>query len=398
MRILFIHDNHQHFGGAETYLFHLMRLLRERGHRVYFFSIDNVVEAKTEDTFIYKEKKRNRIAKHLSYHYLDRGIYMALKDWIKEIKPDVIHLQNIQKCPITLILASIRSRIPVVYTVHDIRILCPIGLCIKPSGEACRGGFGLKCLKSNCIGLKGFLYNFLPSVIRRYLIKNRIKLIISPSRAFEKLLQDNGYSGVVHIKNFIDARDYDPDQTKIERGNILFVGMLERHKGVYPLMDAFSRVSKDVPSAVLHLIGEGREKEGMMKTAEHLGFLKNVVFHGRIPQDELVMFYRKANVVVFPSVCLENSPYVIREAMASSRPVVASDVGGIPELVIDGETGFLVGVGDSNELAERIVQLLSDWELARRLGENARRLVEKDFTVDDHVNKILEVYAHLSEK
>ncbi|MBN2013936.1 MAG: glycosyltransferase family 4 protein [Candidatus Altiarchaeota archaeon] len=398
MRILFIHDNHKHLGGAETYLFQLMKLLKGRGHSVYFFSIDKNVEARTEDIFVYKEKRKNRLAKHLSYYYLDWGIYKALKNWIKEIKPDVIHLQNIQKCPITLLLAATSSGIPVVYTVHDVGILCLTGLCIKPSGEVCGGGFGVKCVWSGCVSLKGYLYNFLPKIIKKYLIKNRIKLIISPSRAFEKLLGDDGYANVAHIKNFIDIQNCDVDQTKIERGNVLFVGMLEQHKGVYPLMNAFSSVSNKIPSAVLHIVGEGREKEGMTKKANELGFLEKVVFHGKIPKEELATFYQKANLVVFPSVCMENSPYVIREAMASGRPVVASNIGGIPELVVEGETGFLVSVRNPDELTEKILRLLSDWNLAKKMGENARRIAEKDLKANDHLDKILEVYTSLSEK
>lgn len=395
MRILFVHDNPTHQGGAETYMFSLMELLKERGHQTFLFSFkedEDLKTEETEDSFIYGEKRRGWLSRHISYYYFDLGVYRALKSYIREVKPDVIHLQNITKHPTTIILAAGSSGVPVVQTIHDIRAVCLTGLCMTPDGGVCDGGFSLKCARSGCIRHRSYVYNILPNMMRRCLMKRRIKTIICASRAFEKKMRDSGINNVTYLPLCIESSKYDPDPARIEDGSILFAGMLEKSKGTSYLIGAFPRIAERFENARLHILGDGSEREALVRRVDELKIRERVIFHGKVMPHEMPQYYSKANVVVFPSICFENSPYVIREAMAAGRPVVGSDTGGVSEMVEESKTGFIVPIGNSEKIAERVNRLLSDKDYVIQLGKAARSKVEREFGVGYHMDRILELY------
>jgi glycosyltransferase involved in cell wall biosynthesis len=99
--------------------------------------------------------------------------------------------------------------------------------------------------------------------------------------------------------------------------------------------------------------------------------------------------------VVAPSACYENFPYSVLESFALGKPVVASNIGGIPEMVRDGETGFLVEPGDPARMAERMADLAGDRELVEKLGRNARSRVENEFSADIHYDKLMALYERV---
>lgn len=393
MRILYVHDNCYHIGGAETYLFSLMELVREYGHEIYFFSTDKVKEIKNNYSYIYREPNKNRVSSHISHYYFDFGVYNTLRKWIKKVKPDVMHLNLNYKYPVSIILAARKEKIPVVQTIHDIRVVCMSGLCVKPDGEVCEGGFGIKCLKNGCISFKGYMYNALPNKIKQYLRQDI--LFIAPSRAFERKLKENGLKNVVYLPHFIDSSKYGFNAENKERYNILFVGWLGKHKGVQYLIQAFPSILKQIPSAKLHVVGEGEERNNLEKLVKKLKIEKEVVFHGKVPHEHIQQFYQKANVVVFPSICFEQFGLVGLEAMACGRPAVGSNIGGVSEWIDHGKTGFLVEQGSTVQIGEKVIQILSDEEMAIKMGESARRKAKKNFTVEKHFKKLMQIYESL---
>ena len=120
-------------------------------------------------------------------------------------------------------------------------------------------------------------------------------------------------------------------------------------------------------------------------------------FHGVVSHDDLAELYSKASVVVLPSVVAENCPLVVLEAMASGRAVIGSRIGGIPELVVENETGLLFNPRETNELSEKIIHLLLDREMAERMGRSGRKRVERKFSAEVHVRRILDLYCKLTE-
>jgi len=221
-------------------------------------------------------------------------------------------------------------------------------------------------------------------------------LFIAPSRAFEMKLKENGMKNVVYLPHFIDSSKYEFNMDIIEKGNVLYAGLLYYTKGIQYLIQAFPEILKHIPWARLHLVGEGPDRSKLERLAEELGIEKEVVFNGKVPRSKMFEYYQKANVVILPSICMENSPYVIHEAMASGRPVIGSNIGGIPELVEDWKTGFLVEPGNPNQIAEKVIQILSDEKLLREMAVNARKRVEEKLKVENHVNNILRIYKSVS--
>ncbi len=169
------------------------------------------------------------------------------------------------------------------------------------------------------------------------------------------------------------------------RPDIVFVGPLDdayRWKGVDVLWDAFRRVHAERPDARLTLVGSGDRVNALRRKAEDEGL--PVRFPGRLDDASLRKTYRRAATVVLPSLTeAESFGMVLAEANASGRPVVASDVGGIPDFVRDGVNGLLAPPGDAVGLAERLGRIMDDPDDADRMGRNGRAIVEAHHCWDD---------------
>jgi glycosyltransferase involved in cell wall biosynthesis len=181
-------------------------------------------------------------------------------------------------------------------------------------------------------------------------------------------------------------------------GPVLFVGRLVERKGVAHLIDAIARLGPAGPP--LEIVGEGPERPGLEALAQRLGVANRVVFRGKIAADELQASYARAAVCVLPSVLdargdTEGLGVVLLEAMNHGTPVIASRVGGIPDIVEDGVSGLLVPPGDADALAAAIRRVRDDPALARGLGEAGRRRLREQFNWPAIVQRWLDVYTGL---
>jgi glycosyltransferase involved in cell wall biosynthesis len=165
---------------------------------------------------------------------------------------------------------------------------------------------------------------------------------------------------------------------------VLFVGRLVRRKGAEDLLRAFKALEKEVPDATLEIVGDGPERVRLEKLATELGLGGSVRFLGTMRGDPLYKMYSASDVFVMPSVTLHNDVEgfgtVFLEAGLFGKPSVGTFSGGIPEAIVDGQTGLLVHEGNVTELARALNRLLLDRTLAQSLGENARKRVLERFT------------------
>ncbi|MDR7555336.1 MAG: glycosyltransferase family 4 protein [Armatimonadota bacterium] len=198
------------------------------------------------------------------------------------------------------------------------------------------------------------------------------------SAEMERLVREAGYAGPVDrfvaysdFAHFLDAALAPLPEEPVA----LFVGVLERHKGVDVLLDAFAGVLGRIPAAELWIVGEGPRRAELEAQAARLGVWRQVRFLGARPRAELLALMDRARLLVLPSRS-EGLPRVIIEAMARARPVVASRVGGIPEVVEHGVTGLVVPPANADALAEALILLLTDRNLAERMGREGRRRAE----------------------
>ncbi|MCK4353366.1 glycosyltransferase family 4 protein [candidate division WOR-3 bacterium] len=186
--------------------------------------------------------------------------------------------------------------------------------------------------------------------------------------------------------------------------NILFVGRLVERKGIKYLIEAFNIICRhEFNSCTLTIIGEGPEKKDLEKLAESRRLKDKVTFTGWVSENELRNYYQKCSLFVLPA-CIdskgdtEGQGVVLVEAMSYKKPVIASNVGGIVDIVKDGETGLLVPEKDPEKLAKAIMRILDDREFAFKLGEEGYRFVKLRFGWDEIINKLLSVYSKVLEE
>lgn len=159
---------------------------------------------------------------------------------------------------------------------------------------------------------------------------------------------------------------------------IIFSGRLVKQKGIEYLMDAMKIVLEEYRKTGLIIVGEGALRESMEKRAKRLGISENVVFTGFLPEKELPYMFSSTDLMVLPSI---SEPFGIAliEALATGIPAIGTRVGGIPEMIKDGINGFLVNPRNSEEMAEKIITLLSDEDLRIEMGKEARKIAVKEF-------------------
>jgi len=206
---------------------------------------------------------------------------------------------------------------------------------------------------------------------------------------------------IVVIPNGIDAHEVAPAPVSGRGDRLgvgaddLIVGTIARlvwYKGHEELLDAIAQVNRQHPAARLCVVGDGPLREALRERAQRLGLNGAARFLGSIPQASKLLPH--FDIFVLPSRW-EGMSNGLLEAMAAGRPIVATTVGGNPELIVDGETGLLVPPENPDALAAAILKLIRDPALARRLGEAARRRVEREYTLEGMVHRLEELYDDL---
>ncbi len=234
--------------------------------------------------------------------------------------------------------------------------------------------------------------------------------IIAVSNVLKKMLVDDWHIGETKIKVIPNAFDaslfgklHDAVAFKIRFGllhafAITFVGTFQPWYGIENIIDAFSSVIKKIPNARLLLVGEGILKETLKAQVERLGIDKFVIFTGYIKHDLIPEILAITDIAVAPvrpsPVEFYNSPIKLFEYMAAGKPIVASRIGQIGEILEDEKTGLLVYPGDIQGLANSIMRLYKEPNLMKRLGENARIEAGK-YTWDAYADKLIELYTEL---
>jgi len=389
MKILQINDDYERVGGAETYFFNLVDLLKKSGHQVFVFAIRGK-PMKTKDTLVVGEAK-SFLGHYFSSKIFNFKVYSKLKKFIDKTKPDMIHIHNNYLAPFSVLL-PIRGH-KVVQTIHDYMILCPSGWMVKKNSlEVCQGNIGLKCFKNNCLSFHNLLISYLPFKLRVAASKRIVDKFISPSKKLKEYLEVFGFQNVEHLPYFLNVKNYCFNPKLKKDGNILYIGRLVKEKGISDLIKALPKVTSKINQAHLTVVGDGPQKKHLISLAKKLGMTNKVNFVGKIPHKKIKEYYQEASVVVVPSLWLDNSPNVIYEAFSAGRPVIASNRGGMADFVKDGKTGFLFESGNINELAEKIVKILESKELYNELSTKCRQFGINNFTPEKHYQRLMESY------
>jgi glycosyltransferase involved in cell wall biosynthesis len=373
-------------GGAERIVRLTRDALRGRGHDVLVVSTDFKLGDRTPFADVIVPRRPTRGKGSLRSRLWDQNVYQTLQATINEFSPDVIHLHTIGEFGPAALWAT--GKIPTVLTVHGpepyTRRLLPWML----PGSCYRGSsYRLQDLKA--IGLAYYLYLlFLQRPIYRHGFRY-VDMIIAPSTYMARALGADARR--IPVTQVYNGVTYPPAPPFQRTRNVLFVGRLEAVKGVDTLLRAVSLAAGRVDGLSVTIAGDGEDRSRLEKMSSDLGLDDTVQFRGWLSREEVAACYAEAEIVTIPSVWPETLASVGVEALAAGRPVVATDVGGIPEVVADGVTGRLVRRRDARMLADALVDILTNAETAERMSLSSRMSVDK-FNMEVFVDRLESIY------
>lgn len=391
-------------GGSERVFFDTIRILEEHGHDVSTFSMadENNFPSHFSNFFIDKidfAEKSSLLASikkagHFLYSLEARNKVEAL---IKQEQPDVAHLHNFtHQLTVSTLSAFKKNKIPVVQTLHDYQLVCP-NYRMFTGGQVCE-----RCKKRKfynavlhkCVGnslLKSTLSALDLSCQRLFrLYEEKIDAFIAPSLFLKnKMLEWGIKKSIFHVPYSVNLEKCAPN---FEPGDyLLFIGRLSEEKGLLTLLKAM----RELPDVALKIVGNGPMRSSLANYTMKKN-IKNVEFLGSRNGSALEDIIRHAKFVVVPSEWYENYPMAILESMAMAKPVLGAAIGGIPEMVESGKTGWLFEPLNVEDLISKIQKVVGNENWIRECGINARKTVEQKNCSSAYYESLMDVYKYVS--
>ena len=330
------------------------------------------------------------------------SIVSKIRAIIEEYKPDIVHAHNIHyHISYYVLKLAKKSGAKDLLTAHDCMLFNygKFDEYIDKDERAIPTHFNYKISPWKQFAVYKKRYNPFRNIIIRYYIKYCDK-VCAVSRALEDALNANGimntivvYNGinVTQWKNWLEGATDIRSQKKLGQGPIVgFVGKLSGAKGGLQLLRAFKEIKMYFPDSLLLVIGSDDSLTSNAKVlAIELDIASSLVVTGKVFGIDLVAAYNACSVVVFPSLCLDTFGMVNIEAMLTNKPVVATCFGGAPEVVVDGVTGYIVNPYDTKVLAEKIIYLIKNPDIAKKFGEAGGERARKYFNLEKQIAEIL---------
>ncbi len=404
MKILLINKFYYLKGGAERHFFELKEMLERHGHEVVVFSMQDEknIPSPYSKYFVSEVNFENvalnwqglRTAGRMLYSFEARRKISQLLD---AEKPDLVHVHNIYHQISPSILSAIKKRnIPIVQTLHDYKLLSP-NYALFCHGKICECALGGKyytCIRHRCIK-NSYIASAL-SALEMYfhktlqLYEKNIDVFICPSIFMARQLKRWGIRAkrIEQIYNFVSETA--PTENVIG-DYFVYVGRLSEEKGLPLLLEAFA----GLPSK-LKIVGTGPLEKELRQRVRTEG-MKNVEFLGYREGEELSDIVSKSLAVVVPSQWYENCPLVILEAYQHGKPVIATEIGGIPELVRQGQTGYTFKLGSPNDLRKKIQLMIENTSRVDEMGQNAKAFSDQ-FRTEKYYQKLITIYESLVGK
>ena len=405
MRVLLCSNFYYRRGGDCAYLLALQRLLERHGHETAIFSMCHPqnLPCPQEGYFVgfldYAEMNQAKNPMNAA-KVLGRSIWSRQARWnitrlIADWKPDIAHFQNIHAYLTPSILGPLRAAgIPVCWTLHDFKLLCPESHFLSGGRvcEECRGGRFWRCAAKRC--KKGSQAASVVAALEAYVhqglgVARDVGRFIAPSEFVRQKFLEFGYSSerISVLPHFLDGN---PVVASGAGRYGLYAGTLMPFKGVGTLLRALARGSPHP----FHILGGGEMMDVYRRQAIELG-LSQVVFRGFLSGTEWEAELSDAAYAVVPSECYETFSFAAQEPLARGIPVVASNLGALPELVKEGETGLLFPPGDAEALSDRICRIWCDSTLRMRLGSQAKELIGRRCDSKRYIEDLLGLYGEV---
>jgi 1,2-diacylglycerol 3-alpha-glucosyltransferase len=385
MRILLATDTYYpDVNGAAYFTYRLATMLSQRGHNVFVMcpsrSFRNTVSNDNEVTVygirsipipIYRNFR-------ISPPFIPRSVRKA----VKEISPDIVHIQNHFLIGKEVVSAAKKLGIPAIGTNH----FMPENLV-------------------HYLHLPGIAERWVQKLAWRQFVRvfEQLDSVTTPTKTAAALLEKAALNkDVMPVSCGIDLERFKPTNDgaylkrrfgiPTDRPVLLYVGRLDKEKKIDVVLRALPDISR-VTGVHLVLAGLGKEKQNLKALTEKLGIQKAVTFTGFVPDEDLQNIYRVADLFVTAGIA-ELQSIVTMEAMASGLPVVAVNAMALPELVHNGENGYLFSDGDSEMLAERVIAILANRALRARMSEKSLEII-KDHDINKTVEKYESIYSEI---
>lgn len=365
MKILLVNKFHYIKGGSETYYFGLADLLKKQGQEVIFFSMKDEKNVPCEQEKYFVEnvdfnQKMNpvKLVKASLKMLYSLEAKKKFEQLLIDEKPDIIHL-NIFQSQLTgsIVDVAYKHHIPMVYTAHDLKSVCPNYQMLNRGDicEKCIHGNYTHCAKTGCMKdskLKSILATLEAYVYKWRKTYQKMDLIITPSAFYKRKIEEANITKcpVVHMTNFLpEGTEYSASEKPGEY--FLYFGRISREKGILTLVRAYAEAKVEKP---LYIVGTGPIEGQVCQLIEELHMSDKIKMLGFKSGNELKEIVANSLCVCLPSEWYENGPYSIMEAQAVGKPVIVSDNGGLPELVENDVTGYIVKSKNVKDLAEKI--------------------------------------------
>ncbi len=378
MKILQVH-NWQRGGGGEGVIFEATtRILREQGHEV------SVMERDSDSV----RDLWGRIHAFTDGIY-SRSVKKELSFSLAIDPPDVVDVHNLSPLLSPSVLIACRQlNIPVVLRCQSYRLICPTGFHFRKRAvcELCCSGREYWCVLKNCRGniFESVGYALRSGVARYWgFFRDNVTYYVPPTEFVKSRLVNSGFpeESIIVVPNMISVPDLGDDVSG-EGDYVAYAGRISPEKGIDILLDSARQTGLPI-----RLAGDYSPMPELAKTAP-----ANAEFVGHLNRDKLAEFYQNARFSVVPSLWYEPFGMVVSEAMSYGLPVIASSTGGIPEIIENGITGFLVKPGNSEEMARKMKLLWEDRNLRQQMGEASRKKAIREYSEDVYYVRLMAAY------
>jgi len=301
--------------------------------------------------------------------------------------------------PMLVLKYPILLRYKVYVFVHDHNLVCIRKHKYYPvSKQICDEALGFACIRNGCVVNRargsGLGVNFKSPLTNRKLIsklqQNNVTFIVGSQWMKRSLVKNKIKEESITVINPITDQKTTPPRLETSRKNLLFVGQLVTGKGVDFLLNAITRVDQ---ITALDIIGDGVQRQDLEKLSKELELQDRVVFHGKIAHEEVESYYQSSKILIVPSRWPEPFGMVGLEAMRHGMPVIAFDVGGIPEWLTDQKNGLLVKAGDVDGLANAVTSLLSNPQQYDAFSAAAHKTASVELNHNKYILDLLNVWG-----
>ena len=397
--ILNVSQNHHVRGGSDRYFFSLAELLQKHGHRVVPFTAANPDNEPSEWEHYFP---RAADFEHPGAGDLLRFLYShdavkSIRRLLKDTGIDLAHFHIYYgKLTASILEVLKRDGIPLIQTLHEYKLTCPVysHLSNDQICEACEGKHFWRALPKRCN--RGSLARTALSVTESYVSKmlgavKKFDHFISVSHFLRKKAISHGIpeDKISTVHNFVDVSNITPNFSVGDY--VLYFGRVHRSKGILTLIKAAVPLTH-VP---IYIVGDGEAMPEVQRIIEQNG-CQHIHLLGFKQGDELRELILNSICTVLPSEWYENCPMSVLESYAYGKPVIGADIGGIPELIVDGVDGLLVPSGEEETLRERLLWMSEHKGDAAEMGRIGRYKMETEFNADIHYEKIMNVYKQFS--